>query len=382
MSFLQIKAMYIYYFLLSGTKIKTYTVFKFCDLLFLVLIPILLIFKSINNKKKFKNQDKYIIFVTMFYFLQLLFISYKNLINEITYYIPILIGYFILNNNIKIKKKTYHKLLCTIVIFLISVFFLEKTHTKYSNGIFNNPIGVGIYSLLGLYILDYSKVRVKLKNGLQIFFIGMIFYSNTRGSMVAALIYILTRKGLNYKKVFKYIVSSIFLILFLNFSGIIKIEKILNKYNSKLDLLTGRPKIWEETIKYYFEESVMGSSLGHYNLITTLTKRGYPGNIHNGYLDILFSFGIILGTVIIFSIFYKLIKLVKSSVKYKIKTNQIGILLSIAILSFGESVVFFTRVPIMAIFWITYRDLELELKRLKNSHIISITKNKLRRKHT
>lgn len=368
MSFLQIKAMYIYYFLLSGTKIKTYTVFKFCDLLFLVLIPILLIFKSINNKKKLKNQDKYIIFVTMFYFLQLLFISYKNLINEITYYIPILIGYFILNNNIKIKKKTYYKVLCIIVIFLISVFFLEKTHTKYSNGIFNNPIGVGIYSLLGLYILDYIKVKAKLKNVLQIFFIGMIFYSNTRGSMVAALIYILTRKGLNYKKILKYIVSSIFLILFLNFTGIIRIEKILNKYNNKLDLLTGRPKIWKETIKYYFEESIMGSSLGHYNLISNLTKRGYPGNIHNGYLDILFSFGIILGTVVIFSIFYKLIKLVKSSIKYKIKTNQIGILLSIAILSFGESVVFFTRVPIMAIFWISYRDLELKLKKLKIEH--------------
>lgn len=347
----RIQLIYFYYFLLSGTRLKFFKHFILIDIIFLILLPLMYMFRNILNEKKLTFYDGIMIFISFFYFLQISFQT-SHIFQEIIYYIPIILGYSFFFKS-KLLKKDYKNFTIMIVLFLLTTFFVESGHNMYKTGVFYNSIAVGFFSVLGIYIVNYSnfsKLNIKL---FELFFIGMIFYSNTRGSMVAILVFYILKKGLNIKKITKMVMILISGFLLLVTFNLIKLEKIFNKYNDKkLDLTTGRTIIWRESYNYYSENNILGSGLGHYNLISNLKKRVGFMSSHNGYIDIFISFGVILGSIIIIILLCRIIKNRKKS-----KLN-LAILVSILVLNLGESIIFFTRVPITLVFWISFGNLE------------------------
>ena len=194
------------------------------------------------------TSDGVISILTLFYFIQIILKKPQNILKELIYYIPILIGYFLFFKKNMLKEKDYRKIIFIILGLLGSVFFLKSTHLIYKNGIFNSSIGVGIFSLLGIYLLSFSNFSEFNKKILLLFFITMIVYSNTRGALVAVTVYFVIGQELNIKKMIKNLLGIILAVCLLEVAGIINFKRILNKYNTKLDILKVRGIIWQKTI--------------------------------------------------------------------------------------------------------------------------------------
>lgn len=362
---------YIYYFLLSGTIIKFMPFYKIIDIIFLLIVPVIIISDKIL-KKKINKYDLERFGIIIIFLIQIFF--RKNFLENLVYFLSNIVLYFIIfnwKNEIKIKTLK----ISLFINFIFVSFSLVMIYIGHSaNGLFNNSVNFGMYCLLGIFLTRSIFYKKKIGIMFIMFYIYTLIITNTRGTILALIIFFLFQEKLQLKKILKNLLYCVVTILLLGVFNIVNFEKIINKYNyKKFNLTTGRDIIWKESIKIFQDTTNLGEGIGHYDLIKSLEKKMLSPNVHNSYLDIILSLGIFLGIIVLIDIFKYYLKIVYLNKNIIGKDKlKFAILTSILIYSCTESLLFFTRNPLSLIFWKYLGELSYKLRKERKQNEISI----------
>lgn len=186
------------------------------------------------------------------------------------------------------------------VIFLGMDYYhsLLKTISSNADNGFDSNAGFALASLIPMcFILPYRRFRIYL----YVFLIAVTIFSGQRTAALAAIISIPFALGFIKKdlKRFDYILFGLVLVVVVIPVISIATENIMlrNEIDANSgDIGSGRSEFWKIVITSYSNSNIFGIILGH-GLFSVndilLRKYGIAIGAHNGYIDHLYSFGII-----------------------------------------------------------------------------------------
>lgn len=376
------------YFVLSTTILKQLKIFLFLDFYFLVLLPFILIFDFFNKKRTIEKKEIFIISSFLLYVLNCL-LFYNEKLHELLYFLPNLTLYLTFRRSNKTQFKKSMKIFSNLSIGLgcigIMIYLLKLKYSllgmplgvvKFGilNVIFNHPVTGGTFFSIAFIITDLLKGSYI---GLGIILLNIIF-TKTRGALLLVIIYFLISKSNYIIRFIKIIFLSIVTLFVIEMSGFFSFSSFfLEKYSGKnLDITTGRSKLWGLSYEKFKENPILG--VGHSNLIENLSDYGLPGNLHNTYLDFLFSTGIVSFILILIFLILSIFQMMKKkNRKYRIK--EISIVLSLLIMGGYESNLFFTRLPTSALFWLILSQFSLKKEMKYRKEVRKIGKKNIPR---
>lgn len=243
--------------------------------------------------------------------------------------------------------------------------------------IISTSAGLASYISICLTTIELLQIRKDVKKRLVficflIFNLVVQFYalikSGARGPLVSFIVFIVTFLFIliKNKRVRNIIVSTIIILIvfFPIFKFNIENIKILNK-NPNGNFFSGRLTLWEEGYNQVFKSKfLLGGAPDHYLDIikdkSTETLIGLEGGrVHNIYLDVLYSNGLLGFLCLIGFICLRMIEVYKYSVNYLRNDNNglyikiiFAFLTSILILNLVESLLLYVINMISVLFWI------------------------------
>lgn len=329
----------------------------------IIQIPLylFLFFTSIFLIKYFSIENLKIIIVNFILLTAIFTIDYKKDINK-------------LKKEIKIISFIY-----VIITFLLSIgsllmFFFDKrtwiaetlngTYTVYYfTSLFTNENTLGISAslslLISIYLINCTKIKnIKLFNilNLLIQFIT-VFVSNSRSALIPMITLI-------FLYILFYIKNKILRVILI-FSPVIAVSSILLTNLKSIDkFLTGRKELWDsafEIIRNNFFFGVGNSQLpillekSQNKVVTSLIEQGFLGGIHNIYIQILATNGIIPLLLIILFILSVTLFIFNKIDLSKLEKEFIplfSLIVSISLINLLESNLVYIISFISIIFWI------------------------------
>lgn len=335
----------------------------------LLIINILLNKKTINNIKK--NKISLIISIYCIYIIiSSIFISWLPLVSifKVIYFSTGFLAIFISvrinkTNNLVCWINRYFRVVTSINLILI--FFPQgySTNKVALNGIFANPNGLGIVTVLGCSIFLYSNIKdINRYNTIFIFIsIIEIFMSDSRTSIITLVIillyYFFILKPItfhyNSKELFKYLglgclISSVLIILVLVYKN-----NFTNLFTSKLlkgqttdTILYSREGQINEFKNDFYSNKLFGVGFGvdgaNGRIQSFELKLSYPverGNIVLAILSETGIIGMIIFGVLIFYLFYY----ARKENNTKEYLYKLIFIIVIILISFGEMTFFSTN---------------------------------------
>jgi O-antigen ligase len=329
----------LFFVYLVTLPILNYDVFLnlFSEIIFISSILITLInFK--NNRINFFLISNFLGIYIIFFFISLstlLSYNFSVSFNELIRIFQMIILFGLSVIHFRKYKNFLPKVLLYIAIFLIIysiIFFYEILIFNFNNGIrFGNEINqinsFGYYMALGVLGLIFSSKRINLFFILQVSFFSLfILLTASRKGFILLLValVIMVFKFKLYKKV----VSYIFLIAFLYFSYlnfdtfytlISRVYLTLQRFISG-DTLDSSTRTRLEMINFGIQKFLEKPFLGHgadmYRVLYGLNF-GVARPSHNNFVDLLVNFGI-LGFISYYSLFYFFLRNIKNSYDQKL----------------------------------------------------------------
>ena len=246
--------------------------------------------------------------------------------------------------NINLEEKVLKRLYITMLVvfllwivriynyygyFMVSIYDLGKVNTLNSNL-------VGMIILLLTILLCALSDKLGIKKNVQLIICVMgiwgIWNAATRGSLMAFLVFLLLnycipKRIFRQKSVMLLLYSTIFMVGFIFPIVYVYISKIgvgLNSFLNMKGLFSGRQLVWDECF-YLLKQSMRNLlfGIGNYNGNEMLYLSADGNSMHNWYLKMIYSFGLI--GISLYFIFIFL--MIRNVYKNKVSNVQITFLL-------------------------------------------------------
>lgn len=330
-------------------------------------------------KQKFslpKSSIIYIVFISLSLFMNFNILTAKQYLYEILY-IGI-IFYFAKNyleeKEIKniIKLVSVFCLICIIMIYFIHVVFPNQT---IDNILFTNPNGGAALALLCIVFVLQSKCYFKLL--LLLSYLSYIYFSDSRAAMIIFFVLILYKLISTMKSNVSKAIKKIILISFIILSSIIGLyfyPVVINNTYSNIDnsafsierkigyISSERYYLWKYGFITVKEKNLffgIGSNIGeqtinNYNevFLNVLSPKQKDmmsrNNLHNGYMQILVTHGLLSLLIFLRILFDYNKKLNNTFVRGK------EFLLFYLLINFFENVFVLSNSVLVLIFWVIY----------------------------
>lgn len=306
------------------------------------LLFIFYIFTSLYSlylfyKNKYQHDLIIIIFSATYFFLMFYSLfTYDDIFRYVglfifSLFIPLYIKYIFKEcgylNQLRVLKNT-----CLLILFVSTIFSIVNFVPGFRiMGFYSSPnvYGGTLIFIIAILFL-YNDAKDNDNNVVHYFLVLIVFInvvlSGSRAGLVGVLLFLIFK--INNLKINIFVSISI-LLLFSRFSIDFNFDRFLIILNGINDLSSssGRGLVWEKTIEYIKDNSLVG--LGMSSPINIIGA----GNIHNSYLRIFLMVGIPLGILSI-TMFFSSIVLSISRNKYH---NAAKIyLISLALICLGE----------------------------------------------
>ncbi len=389
------KCAFLIYTLFLATdfvKIKSFGVIKIILMIWGIALLGYDIYRS-KGKVIYKN-----ILLTIFTIISAISIINNGNFADIKLYLITLIEIFVLNNydsekfsRNEIKIINFILILLTLVL-TSSALILEKKGFLIGNiylvDTFGNSLFKGFYiisttsgmisylstaiTIISLFTIKKNK---KYKNIIRVMYALNIivqtyaaFKSGVRGAVISIVVFcfISIYMFIKSKKIRNAILGIIISIVFSFpiYKPLIENNEFLNK-NPGTSFLSGRVTLWEEGYENIFKKYPMSGGAPN-NMILELKESSSKeligidgGRIHNIYLDVLYSAGIIGSFSLFLFIIISIIKFYKGAFNYELDVDTLkwiklifSFLCSILILNFVESLLIYTVNLAGIMFWV------------------------------
>ncbi|MGG3739460.1 O-antigen ligase family protein [Aeribacillus pallidus] len=378
------------YGVLSRSIISKSLIFYVVEIFFILGIPVYFLLKyglkkSLYNTK-FERIELFFLLSIITYFINII-LFYDNKILNIIFILPTIMGFILYyynktRDNILFTIKIQNGLLTASKVIILSIIAFEILNRifqlypiklpKFMASYFLHPNDLGL-TISVLTIIIFITKRKGSKIDLLFILIGIIilYLTKSRTYLVALSFYFIAYAFLRNKLLTTFVVIFITTTLLIPVvqDFILENNIITNKYENKTGqnslLLTGREYIWSGAIKVIKENLLVG--IGSQNIPDKVTplipdylylkenNAIAKASLHNVYLDILLSMGI-LGFVFTFIFFgYRIIKATiyvlknKNDLFYKKLYCYIIYVFGAA---FVYSDLYFTRNILQVFFWL------------------------------
>lgn len=317
---------------------------------------------------------------------------------DVKLYLITLIQFFVLNNydigefskkelqiiNFIIVLLTFGLTLCALILEKInvsigSIYLVDLFGNSLFKGFYIISTTAGMISYLSIAITIISLATIKknnkYKNIIKVLYIFniilqtyVLFKSGARGALISIIVFCFISIYMFIKnKMIRNAIIIIFIIGIFSFP-IYKNQIVNNNFLNKnpgTSFFSGRITLWEEGYEYIFKKyPLLGASPN--NMILQLKESSVEqltgidgGRIHNIYLDIIYSNGIVCGFSFIMFIIISISKLYKQAFNDKLEDNTLrwiklifSFICSILVLNIVESLVIYTINLTGVVFWI------------------------------
>lgn len=320
------------FFLIAGFPLFSFIPIPGATIIFrglLFLFGITLLLLVILNKKKYINKKiLYLIIFLLIYLMKLVFdFTYTNLPFGREKYeilllyfsnilIPLFVFLFYPIHCLNIKKLVFSVLISLFIVCVLAILngVIFGYSYRLSGNQILNPITLGHYAVSAILISTHYIFFDKGKNNFYFIFVNAICFlclmlAESRGPLLSLLIiYVIIFYYKNNSYLAKYIsLIFVFISVFILYSLLSTYYgDILVRYYVNLDENDGEARIflWKYAIEQFLNNPFIGTS--------TTTSYGY---VHNMFLEILMSLGILGGIFYLFftySLFNKFISMIKN----------------------------------------------------------------------
>lgn len=388
------KCMFLIYTIFLATDFSKIKSFNSIKIIIMIWGIMLLIFDIYESRERILRKD---ILLILFSISSVISTIHTGDFSDIKLYIITLIQIFILANYNKKFKKIEIEIINFLLVILtcilsMSAVLIQKMNIDlggiYLVDLFGNSLFKGFYIIsttagmisylsISISIIVLSTMRKNNKFKHMVIMLCVIniilqayvlFKSGARGSLIGALSFCMISfyMFLKSKKLRKIILCiAVVCIIFLSsYKPIIENNDFLNK-NPGTSFFSGRLIIWEEGYEHIFKKNILFGDSPN-NMISNLKGMSSEdligidgGRIHNIYLDVLYSNGIIGACTLFMFIIINLNNLYKQAFNYKLEKNNLvymklifSFICSMLILNIVESLLIYTINLLGILFWI------------------------------
>lgn len=224
--------------------------------------------------------------------------------------------------------KNFTKIIIYIGFFVLLIGAILNTHYfggRYT-GPFGNPNSLGWLSSLMFGLTYLTKEKSYKKYALLFFFLSMIMMSGSRAALGGAVLAILLKGKISFNKIFLLGFALCALLLAQNIASHFGIhtglERIIKSEKSN-ELLSGREQEYALGLLTIKESPLTGHGLDKYAWISPkivklsgLLRKDpfFVGNPHNSYIAMFIMYGILVGSIILLTVLYYIIKVIRNRV--------------------------------------------------------------------
>lgn len=264
--------------------------------------------------------------------------------------LPLITTYSFNSNRELILK--YCKLL--IYFFIVVSILLSWRMILYGHrfqGFSSGSNSYGITAVFWLTLLLIPNQTIKKGEIINNIFIGLliltIVLSGSRTSVIMAIVTLLFYFRFNVRKFLLplLLVIGVIAIILFYFDISAVVDRVLNFRNSVSD--SGRSEVWSEVISKIKSNLFWGNGMNAYESLHTLR------NVHNGYLRLFLSMGVVFSVLSLLFYFSFLLKSLNSYKNIKIPPTLIAYFLAFSLGNMGEDLFFGVGSPIIISLFIT-----------------------------